>query len=154
MEITLPFNNTNTTLNQLISVFEQIAEDHAQINSFAYGQTYDIGAATISNYPLFWTFVMPSKISNQSMKYVFHFIVCDLVRPEGTSTQQDEVQSDIPNTLWDIMFLLRDKYDLQITFDVSINPFTEKFNDRVTGWECDVTIEIPQVYGICDVPTK
>lgn len=152
--ITLPFNNTNTTLNQIISVFTEIAEDHAQINSFGYGQTYDIGAQTVENYPLFWAFVMPSKISNQSIKYKFHFVLCDLVVSEGTSTQQDEVQSDTPNTLWDIFFLLRDKYDFLIEFDIDITPFTEKFCDRATGWECDVMIEIPQQYGICDVPLK
>lgn len=154
MDIILPFNNTNTTLNQLIEVFTQIAEDHAQINSFGYSQEYEIGAVTTNNYPLFWAFVMPSKISNQSVKYVFHFVLADLVNAEGTGTQQDEVQSDTVTVFWDILFLLRDKYDLAVGFDVSITPFTEKFNDRLTGWEGDVTIEIPQVYGICDVPTK
>lgn len=154
MSIALPFNNTNTTLNQLIAVFQQIAQDHAQINSFGYGQEYDVGAQTIINYPLLWVWVQPSAISNQSIKYIFRVTIVDLVVPEGTSTQQDEVQSDTINILWDIAFLLRDKYDLMITFDINVTPFTERFNDRVTGWYADYKIEIPQQYGICDVPTK
>lgn len=152
--ITLPFNNTNTTLNQIIAVFTEIAEDHAQINSFAYGQAYDIDAVTVENFPLLWVWVQPSKISNQSIKYVFRVWILDLVNSEGTGTQQDEVQSDTANVLWDVAFLLRDKYDLEISFDITINPLTEAFNQRSTGWFADYTIEIPQQYGICDVPLK
>jgi hypothetical protein len=154
MAITLPFIDTNVTVNQIISVFQQIAEDHAQINSFAYGQEYDFGADTIQNYPLLWVWVQPSKISNQSIKYIFRVIVFDLVNTEGTGTQQDEVQSDTINVLWDICFLLRDKYDFAITFDIDATPFTEKGNDRPSGWMMDLPIEIPQQFGICDVPLK
>jgi hypothetical protein len=150
----LPFNNTNTTLNQLIAVFEQIAEDHAQINCFAYGQAYEIDAVTENNYPLLWVWVQPSAIGIQSIKYVFRVWIMDLVNAEGTSVQQDEVQSDTANVLWDIAFLLRDKYDLQVSFDITVTPFTEAFNNRSTGWYADYTIEIPQQYGICDVPIK
>lgn len=152
--ITLPYLDTNVTINQIIAIFEQIAEDHAMINSFAYGQEYDIAAVTIENYPLLWVWVQPSKISNQSMKYVFRAIMMDLVNSEGTGQQQDEVQSNTITVLWDICFLLRDKYDLQIDFDITATPFTEKANDRVTGWMVDIPIEIPQQFGICDVPLK
>jgi hypothetical protein len=150
----LPFIDTNVTINQLIAIFQEIAQNHAQINSFGYGQAYDINATTVENYPLLWVYVQPSKISNQSMKFVFRFHVMDLVRAEGISVQQDEVQSDTINTLWDIVFLLRDYYDLLPSFDINVTPFTEKFDDRVTGWYADIPIEVPQQYGICDVPFK
>jgi hypothetical protein len=152
--LTLPFIDTNVTINQIIATFEQIAEDHAMINSFAYGEEYDIAATTIQNYPLLWVFVQPSKISNQSIKYIFRVIIMDLVNAEGTGQQQDEVQSNTITVLWDICFLLRDKYDLAVTFDITTTPFTERDNDRVTGWVMDIPIEIPQQFGICDVPTK
>lgn len=150
----LPFIDTNVTLNQLIAIFNEIATNHAQINCFGYGQDYEIGATTTENYPLLWVWVQPSKISNQSMKFIFRVHMMDLVNSEGTGTQQNEVQSDTINTLWDIVFLLRDYYDLQVSFDISANPFTEAFNDRVTGWYMDVNIEVPQQYGVCDAPFK
>jgi hypothetical protein len=152
--ITLPFLDTNVTINQLISIFEQIALDHAQINSFGYGQNYDRNALTIQNYPLLWVWAQPSKIKLNSILLVFQVTVCDLVRAEGTSTQQDEVQSDTISVLRDIVYLLRDKYDLLPEFDVDVVPFTESDVDRTTGWTATINIEVPYNLGICDVPTK
>ena len=152
--LVLPFIDANITVNQIIAIFEDIATNHAQINSFAYGQAYDIDAQTIVNPPLLWVWVQPSKMGERTITYVFRAWIMDIVNAEGTGTQQDEVQSDTSSILWDIAVLLRDTYDMQVNFPIDITPFTEAFNSRFSGWFADYTIEVPRQFGACDAPQK
>jgi|SRR5579863_2601550 len=146
----LAFNSTNATLNNLKQILLHIAEGHSQVNSFGWGEEYDISSVTVENYPLLWVLPLPSVINEQAILYKFRLGYFDLV--DADQTNETEVQSDAINVLRDFMYILRDGYDLEVIFGATVTPFTEKYNDRTSGWYIDMSINVLQSYGACDAP--
>lgn len=144
-------NGTNATLNQLVKTFEQIAQKHAQINSFGYGEVWDITTHAVNNYPLLWVDIQPATMGPQTIQYNFRVYNMDLT--DTSEHNQLEVKSDTIRVLWDVLFMLRDMYDLEITYGAATD-FEEEFDDKVAGWYIDVGIITPQFFGTCDVPLK
>lgn len=145
-------NGTNFTLNQIVQAFENIAINHGQINSFTQGNLYDFDASTVINYPTLFLEVRPSSIHDQFIDYICNLTLADLVNPDIDN--QLEVQSDMLSVLSDILFLLRDSYDLDPVFPVQPSPFAEYKGDRVSGWNANITLSIPRTFGWCDAPVK
>lgn len=146
------FNNQNTSLNSLINIFGQIGDTHAQINSFGQGNNWEVSTQTVQNYPLFWVELQPSTMKENLIEYNFRFYLMDLVFPDLVNLL--EVQSDMTLIMWDIVFLLRDMYDLEPKFDIALQMFDAKFADAVGGIYANIILQIPMNYGICDVPQK
>jgi hypothetical protein len=148
----LLYNNTNATLNNLVAVFKDIADNHSQINDFFFGDVWDIQASTTTNYPLFAVTLLSNKLGNNTITHSFRFYFMDLINAD--SSNETEVKSNaitIQNGIW---HLLRDYYDLEPLFTVNVVPFVEKFNDRVGGAYADVSIEVPSNFGWCNEPFK
>jgi hypothetical protein len=148
----LLFNNTDATLNNLVDVFQNIAENHAQINSFGFGEVWNIASQTVTNYPLLWAQLLSNKLGNNTITYKVRVFFMDLVTTDLTN--ETEVKSNAIQILNGIYYLLRDYYDLEPLFDVNVTPFQEKFNDRVAGAYADIDIEVPNTFGWCDEPMR
>lgn len=146
------YNGTNLTYNQLVQIFEDIAKHHGQINSFKEGQLYDFNAETVTNYPLMFLEAAPSKFTLNTIEYGLTVVIGDLVNPDVSNER--EVLSDLIDVLWDVTFLLRDKYDLEPIFSIPVKPFVEYKNDRVSGWSATFTLSIPRTFGWCDTPFR
>lgn len=151
----VPVATNNITLKVLNSIFEDIATNHALINAYGLGDPWEITAETVQYYPLFWVEVLPGTFGSNLITYNFRLMVCDLVHKDESN--ELDVQSDTIQVLWDIVKLLKDNYE-DFFFDLSTSntatPFTEEFDDEVTGWYLDISITVPRIFGSCDVPTK
>src|SRR5580704_10735173 len=123
------FNNTDATLNNLVQVFSQIAANHAQIHDFGFGEVWDIGSETVTDYPLLWVSLISNKLGNNTITYKLRIYFMDLVNLDISN--ETEVKSNSIQILNGIFYTLRDYYDLEPLFDVHVTPFEEKFNDRV-----------------------
>jgi hypothetical protein len=148
----LLFNNTDANLMNLVQIFGQIAQDHAQVNAFGFGDVWNITAETIKNYPLLWVSLLGNKIGNNTITYKLRVYWMDLVKPDISN--ENEIKSNSIMILNGIFYLLRDLYDLEPEFDVNVVPFEEKFSDRVAGSYADVDILVPNTFGWCDEPMK
>jgi len=153
-------NTSNVTLNVLNEIFQNIADRHAMINDYGFGDSWELGALTIEYYPLFWVTVLPSQMTSNTIVYNFRFIVGDLVHKDESN--ELEVQSDTIQILWDILNMMRQDYG-QYEFDISPNfsqynitatPFTEAWDDEISGWYTDIQIVVPRTLGSCDIPLK
>lgn len=154
-----PLDWKNLTLNQLVGAFQQIAYNHAQIQDFGEGEAYDISPRLNPTYPLLWITHLNSSFGLQDITHYFRVYVMDLVDPDLLNML--EVKSDVLTILWDVIFLLRDLYDLEVTTAATTNTirstaqdFEESFDDRVTGSYIDIGILTPMQYGYCDAPQK
>ena len=87
----LNVNGTNTTLNQLIGVFKEIADVHAQIQDFGHGDNPDIFVTT-RKYPLFWVQFDSALFGTNTIQFNTRLIFMDLVNT-GQSNEL-EIQSD------------------------------------------------------------
>jgi len=136
----------------LVQIFGQIAQDHAQVNAFGFGDVWNITAETVRNYPLLWVELRGNKIGNNTITYKLRVYWMDLVKPDISN--ENEIKSNSIMILNGIFYLLRDLYDLEPEFDVNVVPFEEKFSDRVAGSYADVDILVPNTFGWCDEPMK
>lgn len=141
------------TFIQVTDLITEIASNHRQINSVGRGDQWEIATSGVVNYPMFWAVPQGTTVGKGQIGYKFQFIVMDLVQiGEGNET---DVLSDthqiLTDVLTDIKFGQHDEIDLdQDTFNSS--QFTEKFDDVVSGWTCDVTIWTPFAWGTCSIP--
>lgn len=149
------------TFNQLVKVLEDVATRHYQINSFGNGPSFDIGASEANIHPTLWvnpisgTMERGQNENYASFEAVFNLKVFDLI--DKGEYIRDEVHSDTLDILRDIVteftshpYYTRSKFDM--VGDLSFTPFSDKFDDEVTGWEVDIRIRTPYQTSFCGIP--
>lgn len=140
------------TLNQIISDFQTIAQSHKQINSFGYGDIWDIATSGDINYPMMWVTLEDSQISGMYETLRFNFLFMDIVK--GGRVNELEVLSDQLQIAKDVIIVLKDpNYDWTFTADnVTLHDFTERFVDSVSGWTASIELKLPFTSDRCAVP--
>ena len=140
------------TLNQIQSSLELIATNHRQINSYGSGELYDIVTSGDTNYPLMYTMLENSTIGGRVESLVFNILIMDIVK--GGRVNEDEVASDMLEIVKDVIAQLQHP-NYEWEFDsqsVTIEPFTERFTDSVTGYSFKVTLLLPFAFDRCVMP--
>lgn len=151
-----------TTLNNINTIFENIATAHLQLNGFLIVQDFDINPQEELKYPCLAinpiTALMPNENQNYSSLNVDYTLkVFDLV-DKGLENEND-VLSDTLSITKDIVKFLNQNpayYDanLNIIGDVSFNTIRRAFDEDVTGWETTFTLEFPAGMGYCGTPIE
>lgn len=152
-------NTKNITLNQLKNIFNDFQLRHPQLNSFYFGNISDINKKTYK-YPLLA--VIPQKViisesPNQTRTITHKFILLftDLVTVE--SDNEDDTVSDMLLVGLDFISEL-DQYDfyrdnnIYSNTSLSLDPFTDRFDDLVSGWGLEINIITPFVNNPCTSP--
>jgi len=150
------------TLNQVIDIFSDFASRHLQINSFYCGTVDKIGDSDEFIYPLLAA--IPGEViisSNQitdlqrMSEFRFTILACDLEKSDDTN--EVEIRSDMIQILSDFIAEC-DGHDffydnnLEITGDLVMTPFTERFSDIVTGYALNFNIRAPFKFLVCSAP--
>ena len=149
------------TVNQLISVFKDIATRHYQINGFGIGDDWENGASEEKMHPVLWinpvTANMPESESTgyKTFEIDFEVRVFDLVS-KGESNEND-VLSDCIDILKDIILEFKGhpyyvNSQLNIIDDISFEAFTEEFDEDVSGWVCELSLMTPILNSFCGIP--
>ena len=144
-----------TTLNQIINKFEQIAETHAQINGFGFGESFEISASEQEKYPLLWVNVLASNITDRTLELRIGYMVIDIVADDNFN--EKDTLSDTLSIAQDVFALISSPAN-QDSFEVSnqltLTPMFEALPDKVNGWLCETAINIAYTANRCQVPTK
>ena len=142
------------SLNQLIKIFSDFADSHLQINSFGFGEVYEANGnpKVTGNTPTLWIFPTQATPLENTTIYSFDVRCWDLVT-KGEENEND-VLSDCQQTLFDfIQFIKHNEiFDINVSGDPSMTPFTEQLADDVTGWECSIDIEVNSINSDCMIP--
>ena len=148
------------TINQLISVFKDIATRHYQINGFGIGDSWEIGADKAYMHPVLWinptTANMPSTDTGyKTFEIDFDVRVFDLVHKDESN--ENEVLSDTIDILKDIITEFKGhpyyvNSQLNIIGDISFEAFTEEFDEEVSGWLCEISLMTPILTSFCGIP--
>lgn len=141
-----------TTYNQVREQLEAIATNHKQINTFRFGDIWEINTSGTIDYPLMWVQPENSVIANKVETLNFKFIFMDLVG--NGEINENDVLSDQLEIVKDVVAQLQHpSYVWSFTVDnVVIEPFTERFTDSVSGWVMDVSLDIPFAFDRCSMP--
>ena len=142
------------TLNQIVTDFQSIATNHLQINSFGFGDVWEIEASGAKTAPLMWLYWRQSNTSERIIEHQFTLLFMDLV--DKGENNETEVLSDQLLICTDVLALLDDPDywdDMIIDVTSGIEPFTERFDNDWAGVSVDFTLRCPFTRNNCLVPT-
>tara|TARA_R110000751_G_scaffold78570_1_gene158500 strand:+ start:177 stop:722 length:546 start_codon:yes stop_codon:yes gene_type:complete len=173
---------SNKTYNNVIMTLEGLGVQHKFINTTTVGDIYDIDLEKETKFPLMH--INPTSVTTgaNQLNYNFQIFVMDLVsekedwKPEppnapNTSTthnlsNEQEVLSDCLSTCVDIISIFRNsKWQAQLSLDINapvyftdseytLEPFSERFDNLLTGWVFQLSIVVQNDFQSCDIPME
>lgn len=142
------------TLNQIVTNLEAIATNHRQVNTFGFGDIWEVASSGDITYPLMWATLDGIDVSTSEKKetYKFSLLFMDVVK--GGEVNELEVLSDQLSIAKDVLAQLKHpSYDWNFqNNNSSLEDFTERFVDSVSGWKMNISLELPFSSDRCAMP--
>ena len=141
------------TYKQIVDRVKQVVEDHKILVDFGYGSLSDIKTNSDdaqADYP--YVFLNPTSHTraSQAVTYRFNMIVMDMVKEDDFLTIQSQAQQYVDDILAHLRFDYNDQVDL--TLNVTLTPFKERFQDTVAGMTASLEIIVPSSLNDCIAP--
>ena len=162
----------NKTYQNVIDVIAELGDKHQQISTVTTGDIYDIDLEKNTKYPLMHINPTSVQANESSLRFNFQIFIMDLVsiKDDWTTstavnkTNEKEVLSDCLSNSVDIIGMLRhSKYQSQAMDDINVpiyfssvgetlEPFTERFDNDVTGWVFSISVDAENDFQTCTIP--
>ena len=167
----------NKTYNNVINTLKNLGAVHQQITTVSTGDIYDIDLSKNTLFPLMHINPINVTAGQTFLTYNFQIFVMDLVSQDENWTQtnfqsaeflnnEQEVLSTNLQVCVDLVAMLTNSVaqseqgvndiNFPVYFDeataTSFEPFTERFDNLLTGWVFQVSIEVLNDYQSCDIP--
>jgi len=145
------------TLNQIVSQITNLATAHEQIAESGVGDFAEWQAKERS-YPILWVFHESTAVSQMEIAFSIRLICADrvIVGEEGDDTQghEQEVLSDTLLVLLDFLAYFQQNHSqpYDVVTSATIDPFTERLNDRLAGNSVTIQIRQPFDWNKCQIP--
>ncbi|QDP67579.1 MAG: hypothetical protein GOVbin568_18 [Prokaryotic dsDNA virus sp.] len=146
----LPFSTVTRSITSIMSSAKGV-------NTFTQGDIFEVDLKEIT-YPLAHLSYSSANFDTGTLTYSFQLLVMDLV--SKNERNEDQVLSDTLNTIGDIISTLRNsnavstiedyRNSFRLQDSISCEPFTERFDNEVTGWSANFTIEVEFDASACD----
>ena len=153
------FKNYNNTIDTL----KQLGTNHLQIKTVTTGDIWMIDLEKNTLFPLMHINPINAVAGTHQMTLNFQIFIMDLVFNDESNEQ--EVLSDCLSICNDLIGTLKNGESLYLSGasqgespayftegDVTIEPFTERFDNSVTGWVFTLPIVIENNYNTCIAP--
>ena len=153
----------NKTYNNLIDTLKELGAQHHQISTTTVGDIFDIDLESKNTkYPLMHINPISVTTASFGLTYNFQIFVMDLVDADNANEQ--DVYNDVLQTCIDIISIFRNsKWQAQLTLDLdapvyftdgdyTLEPFTERFSQSVTGWVFQIGIVVANDFQSCEIP--
>jgi|TARA_Y100000015_G_C2394772_1_gene92111 hypothetical protein len=150
------------TYNQIIEQFRIFASLHKQVQNFGNGDLWEIvehNQLADFNYPLFWVADQPATLGDGTFTWNFNIMAMDLVNKDETN--ENDVKSDMCQVLLDAVAYFEqqnvsssfiDWKRINLVRGSTLNSFTERFEDELTGFGMNIGFKMPFAYDNCDIP--
>ena len=154
----------NKTYNNLINTLKELGEQHNNISTTTTGDIFSIDLEKNTKYPLMHLNCTSVTASSFGLIYNFQIFVMDLVEPDNANEQ--DVYNDVLQTCIDIISIFRNsKWQAQLELDIdapvyftegdyTLEPFTERFDQSVTGWVFQIGIVVANDFQSCTIPME
>lgn len=154
----------NKTYFNVIETLKELGEKHHQISTTTTGDIYDIDLEKNTKYPLMH--INPVNVTTRRTELVYNFqiFIMDLVDDDDANEQ--DVYSDVLQTCVDIIAIMSNsKWQAQLTLDLdapvyfaegdfTLEPFTERFDQAVSGWVFQIPITVENNFQSCKIPME
>ncbi len=154
------------TLNNLYDTIKCVGEGHHQIQAVTTGDIWQIDLSKNTLFPLLHINLINVNASKGQLQYNFQLVVADIVEPNESENEQ-EVLSDTLSIMTDIISIFRNGETLYFynaehgeearywtTDDFTLEPFTERFDNTLSGFTLTLPIVIEFPYDTCNIPTS
>lgn len=146
----------NITLGNLYEVFRKIGTN-VQVNTTTVGDIFEVDLKE-TTYPLLHVATENASYDTNTLTYTFQIIVMDLVSKDESN--EEYVLADTLQTIGDVISYLRNTEDLltnltdyrnnvRLQDNVTCEPFTERFDNEVTGWTASISIQVAFEASAC-----
>ena len=148
--------------NQVIKQLNDFATNHKQVKSFGNGDLWEVvqhDQLTNFNYPLLWVVDQAASMGDGDFTWNFQVIVMDIERKDESN--ENEVKSDCVQILIDLVAYFEQLNNelnnvnwnqVQLVRSGSVELFTERFEDELSGASIQLGLRFPQNYNYCEVP--
>ena len=148
------------TYKELVDSIKATVDRHYILQDFGYGALTDIKTVdegTRVNYPYAFLNPTQSTRTGQTVTYRFNLIVMDVAQEDPTNGFANylKVQSDCQQYIDDILANLRFSTplkDFDLTLNVNLTPFKERFQDTLAGMTATLEMELPLALNDCITP--
>ena len=148
------------SLNQIVSIFQDLALRQKQVNDFFYGQSYDIGASRQMKFPYVAIENIQSTITKSANGFKEALYTFKIYCVDKINRGQSNYDEIISNTHFILDTMIQEvsqhqyyrDFNLSISNDITFTPVVEAFDDDVNGWEIDIVIKHPIRYTYCNTP--
>ena len=165
----------NKTFNNIIDTLKELGTQHNQITTTTTGDIWEIDLEKNTKFPLMHINPVNVSTGQSSLTYNFQIFVMDLVSEKSNWTQtnfqsatnlsnQQEVLNDTLQICTDIIGIFRhSKWQSALVNDIdapvyfsegefTIEPFSERFDNELTGWVFPLSIIVENAFQTCDIP--
>tara|TARA_R110000824_G_scaffold8826_1_gene40086 strand:- start:58 stop:588 length:531 start_codon:yes stop_codon:yes gene_type:complete len=165
----------NKTYTNVIDTLKQLGIEHDQITTTTTGDIYDIDLSVNTLFPLFHINPVSVTTSASELTYNFQLFVMDAVSQKDNWTEanlqsannlsnEQEVLSSCLQICVDIIGIMRhSKWQSAGGLDIddvvyftdgefSLEPFTERFDNLLTGWVFSIGIVVQNDFQTCTIP--
>jgi len=149
--------------NNVIDTLACVGEQHLNIQSVTSGDIWEIDLEKNTLFPLFHINPVNVTVGMNTRTFNFQLFVMDLVEPDESNEQ--EVLSDCLEIMNDIIAIYKhgeilygydeaagEEQRYFIDNDFTIDPFTEKFDNSVSGWVMSFAITVENELNSCNIP--
>ena len=146
---------------QIVNLLETIATDHEMLQHFAAGplDKVDIEKLSQTQYPFLYAEVMGVTIDNGVLTYDIELLVADMILPDlgnRNQTYSDTIQilHDVLNQFIQALANTNTTVDDDYKFELpaTCTPFTARFDNELTGWSGQFSIEVSNRNDLCIAP--
>jgi len=151
------FQLKNVTLRMLYDVFTDAFNAQGQLASISFGDIFEVDLTQSGKYPMMHVSTETAAYDTGNLVYNFQIIVMDLVSKDESN--EDDVLSDTLEMIGDVISRIRNsaldadvddfRNTIRLQDSISCEPFTERFDNEVTGWTASVNIEVEFNAGAC-----
>tara|TARA_R100000152_G_C6782027_1_gene218039 strand:+ start:4044 stop:4550 length:507 start_codon:yes stop_codon:yes gene_type:complete len=151
------------TYNNVVNTLKCLGEQHLEIQTVTTGDIFDIDLNKNNLFPLYHIDVTGVEVSLQEKTFTCSIYIMDIVAEDQSNEQT--VLSDTLQITTDIIGLLKhgeilNKFNADdglehryyVEDDFTCTPFTERFDNAVSGWNVDIDISVESELNTCDIP--
>ena len=156
------------SFRNVVGYLETIAEKHFEINSFHSGQLdeVDINKLGATDYIILYAEPGTVVVDRGVLTYNFSIYVMDMINEEvGDDPNRQRVgrvdtYSETLNIMQDVINEFHQNLystswvnnDVVLSLPINAEPFTARFDNTLTGWSANLSVQVPNQNNLCIVP--
>ena len=164
------------TFRNVVGLFETISTNHYEINSFHSGfmDEVDINKLGATDYVILYAEPGSATINTGTLVYTFTIYVLDMINDElgdspnnerlgrlDTFSENLQILQDVINEFKQNLYYSDAQNEIKgswvdneiiLQTPINLEPFTARFNNLLTGWSAQLSIQVNNTNNLCIAP--